>query len=149
MLLHNNPTVTKLALAQAIMMSVNTLLITSSAIIGFDLAEDKSLATLPIAFQYFAAMLTAIPASFFMKHYNRKVGFYLSSIIGLMGAVIALFAIINHSFLMFCISTMMFGIYTGFGNYFRFVASEISLSEEKYGNLLRSSGRYHRCCYRS
>jgi len=130
-ILHNNPTVTKLAIAQAVMMSVNTLLITSSAIIGFDLVDDKSLATLPIAFQYLAAMLTAIPASFFMKHYNRKTGFYLSSLIGLIGAVVALLAILNHSFVIFCLSTMMFGIYTGFGNYFRFVASEISLPEDK------------------
>lgn len=131
MIFHHNPTVTKLALAQAIMMSVNTLLITSSAIIGFDLAEDKSLATLPVAFQYFAAMLTAIPASFFMKRFNRKNGFYFSSFIGLSGAVVAFYALINQSFVTFCISTMMFGIYTGFGNYFRFVASEISIPEER------------------
>ncbi len=131
MLLHSNPTVTKLALAQAIMMSVNTLLITSSAIIGYDLAEDKSLATLPIAVQYLAAMLTAIPASFFMQKFNRKVGFFFSSVIGLLGAIIALYALINQSFILFCVSTLMFGIYTGFGNYFRFVASEISLPKDR------------------
>ncbi len=41
--------VIQLALAQALMMSVNTLLITASAIIGFELAENKALATLPLA----------------------------------------------------------------------------------------------------
>ncbi len=131
MLRHNNPTVTRLALAQAIMMSVNTLLITSSAIIGFNLAEDKSLATLPIAIQYLAAMLTAIPASFFMQRFSRKTGFYLSSLIGIIGALTALLALLNHSFLIFCLSTALFGIYTGFGNFYRFVAAEISLPKDK------------------
>jgi len=131
MILHNNPTVTKLALAQAIMMSVNTLLITSSAIIGFSLAEDKSLATLPIAIQYLAAMLTTIPASFFMQKFSRKTGFYFSSLIGAIGALFALYALVNESFIIFCLSTALFGVYTGFGNFFRFVASEISLPEEK------------------
>lgn len=131
MLLHNNPTVSKLALAQAIMMSVNTLLITSSAIIGYDLADDKALATLPIAVQYLAAMLTTIPASFFMLRFSRKTGFYFSSLIGLTGALVALYALTIQSFFYFCLSTMMFGIYTGFGNYYRFVASEISLPKDK------------------
>lgn len=121
--------VIQLALAQALMMSVNTLLITASAIIGFELAENKALATLPLAIQFFATMLTTIPASLLMKRIGRKAGFVFSSIIGFIGSLAAIVAVTQHSFATFCIATALFGIYTGFGNYFRFVATEVSPPE--------------------
>ena len=68
-----------LALAQALMMSVNTLLITASAIIGYDLAANKSLATLPLAVQFCATMLTSIPASMLMGRFGRRAGFLVAS----------------------------------------------------------------------
>jgi MFS family permease len=121
--------VIQLALAQALMMSVNTLLITASAIIGFELAENKALATLPLAIQFFATMLTTIPASLLMHRVGRRNGFILSSMIGVLGSFAALFAITQQSFMVFCLATLLFGIYTGFGNYFRFVATEVSSPE--------------------
>jgi len=118
--------VIQLALAQALMMSVNTLLITGSSIIGFELADNKALATLPIALQFFAIMLTSIPASLLMNRIGRKKGFIFSSIIGISGSLLALVSVTLHSFVLFCIATLLFGVYTGFGNYFRFVAAEVA-----------------------
>lgn len=108
------------------MMSVNTLLLTSSSIIGFELAENKALATLPLAIQFFATMLTTIPASLMMNRYGRRNGFIFSSIIGFAGSLIAIYAIRQNSFELFCFATALFGIYTGYGNYFRFVATEVA-----------------------
>lgn len=121
-----NRPILQLALAQALMMSVNTMLITASSIIGFDLAANKSLATLPLAIQFFSTMLTTIPGSFYMKRFGRKSGFILSSIIGLLGGSIAIFSLYTESFTAFCIAAVCFGIYTGFGNFFRFVAPEVA-----------------------
>ena len=121
--------VVQLALAQALMMSVNTLLITASAIIGFELADNKALATLPLALQFFATMLTSIPASLLMNRVGRKNGFIVSSVIGFLGSFAAIVAIMQHSFGLFCLATLLFGVYTGFGNYFRFVATEVSAPE--------------------
>ncbi len=117
--------VIQLALAQALMMSVNTLLLTASSIIGFELADNKALATLPLAIQFFSTMLVTIPASLLMKKIGRRGGFITSSLLGLAGSLLAIIAILQHSFLLFCLSTILFGIYTGFGNYFRFVATEV------------------------
>jgi len=124
-----NRNVLQLALAQALMMSVNTLLITASAIIGFTLATDKSLATLPLAMQFLATMLTTIPASMIMNRYGRRAGFILSSAIGISGAFLAITAIKSDSFILFTLASLLFGIYTGFGNYFRFVATEVAPPE--------------------
>jgi len=115
-----------LSLAQALMMSVNTLLITASSIIGYELADNKALATLPLAVQFLATMLTSIPASMMMRRYGRKAGFVLCSLIGLIGSLIAMQAVSLESFALYCVATMLFGIYTGFGNFFRFVATEVS-----------------------
>ena len=116
----------QLALAQALMMSVNTLLITSSAIIGYQLAADKSLATLPLALQFLATMLGSVPASFIMQRIGRKGGFLLASLLGLGGSALAILALLEQSFLLYCLATPMFGLYTAFGNYFRFTATEVA-----------------------
>jgi MFS family permease len=122
--------VAQLALAQALMMSVNTLLLTSSSIIGFELADNKALATLPLAIQFFSTMLSAIPASMLMNRIGRRNGFITSSMLGLAGSMLAIVAITQHSFVLFCLSTILFGIYTAFGNYFRFVATEVVPPEQ-------------------
>lgn len=121
----------QLALAQALMMSVNTLLFTLSAILGYELADTKSLATLPLAIQYCITMLTSFPASMFMHRYGRKAGFILSSFIGFTGTGLALYAVNERSFVVYCAATALFGVYTGFGNYYRFVAAEVSPPEKR------------------
>lgn len=123
--------VLQLAFAQAIMMSVNTMLLTLSSIVGFQLAQDKSLATLPIAIQFCATMLTTIPAALWMGKFGRKSGFFIASLLGCLGAVIGYVAISWQSFLLLNVATLFVGIYTGFGNYFRFVAVEVSADQYK------------------
>jgi hypothetical protein len=51
-----NRNVIQLSLAQAIMMSVNSLMVTSAAIIGSHLATNKALATLPLTLQFVAVI---------------------------------------------------------------------------------------------
>jgi MFS family permease len=123
--------VLQLALAQALMMSVNTLLFTLSAILGYELTETKSLATLPLAIQFCITMLTSFPASMFMDRYGRKAGFILSSFIGFSGTLLAILAVNERSFIVYCLATALFGAYTGFGNYYRFVAAEVSPPEKR------------------
>lgn len=120
-----------LALAQALMMSVNSLMVTSAAIIGAHLATNKALATLPLALQFVAVMLTTIPASMLMAKIGRKLGFMLATLIGISGGICGVIGIYQESFLLFCIGTIGTGIYTGFGNYFRFAATEVSPAEKK------------------
>ena len=68
---------------QALMNSGNSLLIATSALVGYRLAADKSLATLPLALQFLTSMLTTIPASFLMKAIGRRAGFVVGTLLGL------------------------------------------------------------------
>jgi len=114
-----------LALCQALMMSGNSLMVTSAALVGFALAEDKSLATLPLAAQFLATMLASAPASLLMGRFGRKPVFLAATLIGLGGALLATWAIIHGSFWLFCAGAALTGTFNGFGNYYRFAATEV------------------------
>ena len=90
-------------------MSCNLLIIAAGALIGYALAEEKFLATLPIAIQHFATMLTSFPASLLMARIGRKASFLLASGIGILGAAAATWAIVDENFGVFCIASIGFG----------------------------------------
>jgi len=115
-----------LAAAQAMMMTGGSLLITTSALVGFRLSPDKSLATLPLALQMLAGMLTTIPASLIMQRIGRQRGFLLGSTLGLGGAALAAQAIVAGNFALFALAAALSGMFTGFGNYYRFAAADVA-----------------------
>lgn len=118
-------TVYLLSLCNAYMYVGASMLITVSALIGFELAPDKRLTTLPLALQFFAIMCTSFPASIIMGKFGRKIGFLLAGIIGVVGSSIAIWSILHASFYGYCIATVCFGIFAGFANYYRFTAAEV------------------------
>lgn len=111
-----------LALCQAIMMTGGSLLITSAAVVGAMLTDERSLATLPLALQFLASMVTTVPASFAMRRWGRRAGFIAGVLAGASGAGIAVTAIIAGDFRLFCVGTALIGVFNGFGIYFRFAA---------------------------
>jgi MFS family permease len=113
-----------LAGAQAMMMTGGSLLIATSALVGFRLSPDKSLATLPLALQMLAGMLTSIPASLLMQRIGRQRGFLLGSTLGALGAGLAAYAIVQSSFVLFALAAALSGMFVGFGNYYRFAAAD-------------------------
>ena len=115
-----------LAGCQALMNSGNSLLIATSALVGFKLAADKSLATLPLALQFFTSMLTTVPASFLMKAIGRQAGFMIGTLLGLVGAALAAWGIVAGNFVYFCLAAALIGAFNGFGTYYRFAAADVA-----------------------
>jgi MFS family permease len=95
-----------LATCQALMMSASSLIITTAALVGFALAEDKSWATLPLAAQFVATMCTTIPAALLMDRIGRRPGFMLASLFGVSGAIFATLAIVKGKFALFTLGTL-------------------------------------------
>jgi MFS family permease len=118
-----------LSLCQALMNSGNSLLIATSALVGYQLAADPSLATLPLALQFLATMLTSIPASMLMKHVGRRNGFLVGTALGLAGAGLAAWAIVHADFAWFCAGAALFGAFNGFGSYYRFAAADVATDD--------------------
>lgn len=114
-----------LAICQGLMLSSTSLTIASSGLVGVELASTPALATLPIGLTYGCMMLMMVPASLFMRRYGRRVGFVLGGCAGIIGGATSAVAIYYGSFLLFCIGSTVFGIASGFGQYYRFAAAEV------------------------
>lgn len=113
-----------LALAQALMMSATSMIITAGALAGQQLADDKSLATLPLALQFIATMLVAIPASLLLKKIGRKRGFMLATGLGVAGGLVGAYGLSSGQFWVFAIAGLLVGSFNAFGNYYRFTAAD-------------------------
>ena len=83
-----------LSIAQAMMNSANALQITAAGLIGLTLADNSALATLPLALQFIAGMLTSPASSLLMGRIGRRYGFMLGTIMGASGAFIAYLAVL-------------------------------------------------------
>jgi len=106
------------------MMTANSLLVTTSALVGFALAENKSMATIPLALVFLGAMVTTIPASMLMKRIGRRNGFMIGACFGILGAIISSWAVLKMDFMLYGIGVTLFGVSNGFGGYYRFAAAD-------------------------
>jgi MFS family permease len=120
-----NRNVLLLAVCQAMMLSSTSLIMTTSALVGVVLAPRPAQATLPLGITYFCIMLTMIPASLYMRRHGRKAGFLLGATFGAVGGMTAAYSIHTGSFFGFCVGSGLFGIASGFGQFYRFAAAEV------------------------
>jgi predicted MFS family arabinose efflux permease len=113
-----------LSAAQALYISSATIIITLGGLVGQQLAEDKSLATLPITALVLGTACLTVPASLFMRRFGRRAGFLTGAAAGFVSAGLAIYAIFIQSFWLFCLATMCNGAYQAFSMYYRFAAAD-------------------------
>ena len=113
-----------LALGQALLITGNILLVSVTALIGAQIAPSASWITLPVALQFLGLMSATLPAAHVMRWLGRKVGFFLGNLIGVLGAVVAFYALNAASFAWFCAGTFLLGVAIGVGQQYRFAAIE-------------------------
>ncbi len=111
-----------LALCQALAMTGNAVVMTVSALAGYMLAEDKSLA--PLALQFSATMAATIPASLLMKRIGRRAGFSLGVVAAVAGGSVSSYAIFAANFPLFCLGAAIYGVFNGFALFYRFAAAD-------------------------
>lgn len=113
------------ALLSAINASVAPIVIALGGLTGaYLLADDKSLATLPVSGFNVGVALMAGPASLLMFRIGRQKGFMAGAILGIVGVSIAGIAILQHSFLGFCVGLALTGGANSFVQQYRFAASD-------------------------
>ena len=102
---------------------------TTGSLIGLDLTASESLSTLPVSLNVIASLCMTIPASFFMAKYGRRNGFLLATFLGIIGTSLVYIGVTGKQFYLFCMGIVFMGFVPGFGNYFRFAATEVSRPE--------------------
>lgn len=120
-----------LTLCQALANSANVILVTTSALVGYMLSPDKSLATLPMAFQLASTAASTVPASLIMKAIGRRTGFLIGALCGMSGGLLGAWAIMEHHFILFIAATSLMGIANGFAMYYRFAAADMAPASAK------------------
>ena len=118
-----------LALCQALGMTVSSMLVSSSGLIGESLSPDPKWATLPVSMQFFFTMLATLPASMLMQRKGRRFGFMLGAVIMMLGACITAYAIYVQSFIGFILGLMVLGSAIAFFQLFRFAAIDVAPPE--------------------
>jgi len=64
-----------------------------------------------------------------MQRVGRRLGFMTSSVFGMAGAAIATVGVLKAEFSIFCLGTILIGVFNGFGQYYRFAAAETASEE--------------------
>ena len=118
-----------LSACQALLFTNNSTAIALNGLVGYALASNKALATLPVTGWVVGGALSTLPMSLLMKRIGRRAGFTVGALIGMIGAAICSFALVRANFWMFCLGTMIFGVYNAVAQYYRFAAADAVSAE--------------------
>jgi predicted MFS family arabinose efflux permease len=113
-----------LACAQAFGGSSPAIVVSLGGLVGQNLAENKELATLPVSLLNLGLALGTIPAAMLMRRAGRRIGYIVGAGIGLLGGCLAALGIASFSFVLFCLGTMIIGMYGSFNQSYRFAATD-------------------------
>ncbi|MEZ5848693.1 MAG: MFS transporter [Geminicoccaceae bacterium] len=113
-----------LAVCQALFFMANTMLISTSPLVGLKLAPMHALATLPLGFQFLGSMVTALPASYLMRAIGRRLGLAFGCLFGIAAGLCAATAVMIESFALFLVASALYGFFSAFCQFYRFTASD-------------------------
>lgn len=113
-----------LVACQALFFMCNTIVISTAPLVGLQYAPDPSLATVPLGAQFLGTMAATMPASLLMKRVGRRAGLAVGMLVGILAGLLGWHAIEAGSFLLFCLSGVLYGTFSAFGQYLRFTAAD-------------------------
>lgn len=115
-----------LATCQALFTSTMSIMIAVGGLIGYSLAENKALATLPVTAVVTGTALMTMPAAMLMGRIGRRGGFVFGALIGTAGALLGAVALYYASFWLFCLATLTVGMFSAFGQQYRHAAVDMA-----------------------
>lgn len=119
-----------LMLAQVLTGSGLTAVVLFGGILSAELSPDPSWATAPVSMAVVGMALSTVPASLLLRITGRRRGLIAGAGIGIVASLLCAYGIVQSSFLLFCIGSMLFGTSTAFTMQYRFVAAE-SVARER------------------
>lgn len=113
-----------LAVAQALAGGNNTVILATGGIVGAMLAPDRSLATLPISIYVFGLWVGTLPFGALARRFGRRTAFQIGTVCGVLTGLINCLAVVQGSFLVFCVGTFFSGLYAAAHMAYRFAAAD-------------------------
>ncbi len=116
----------RLAAAQALSGGNASVVFATAAIVGSTMAPDKSLATLPISIFVVGMAVATLPAGWFARTYGRRATFLIGAALGGLGGVICAAGVVASHFTLYCIGTLLCGVYSSISQSYRFAATDVA-----------------------
>ena len=113
-----------LATSQGLYLVSGVTYIMFAGLVGQMLADNKLLATLPIAIMTIGTASSTVPMSMLMKRIGRRFGFLIGASSGVISGALGAYAIVEGSFWLFSFAALIMGIYQACTQYYRFAAVE-------------------------
>jgi MFS family permease len=116
--------VVRLAIAQALGGANAAVIFATGSIVGATLAPDMSLATLPLSMFVVGLAAGTLPTGTISRLYGRRAAFMIGAVLGVLTGLLAAYAILRGSFVLFCCATFLGGLYGAVGQSYRFAAAD-------------------------
>ena len=116
--------VRRLAAAQALTGANAAVIFATGSIVGATLAPDISLATLPLSIFMLGLAAGTLPTGMISQAFGRRTAFIAGTGCGALCGVLAAVAILQGSFILFCVATFLGGLYGVVSQSYRFSATD-------------------------
>ena len=116
--------VLRLAAAQALAGANASVVFATGAIIGSTLAPDPAWATVPISVFVVGMAAGTLPTGWLARRYGRRAAFMAGGGAGVLAGLVAAGALLAQSFALFCLATLLGGLYASVVQSFRFAAAD-------------------------
>src|SRR5262245_41242222 len=100
-----------LAVTQALAGGNNTVMVATAGLVGTALALDKSLATLPLSIFLLGLCTGTLPLGALARRLGRRTALQIGTLCGALAGLTCCVAVLQGSFLMFCIGAVFNGFY--------------------------------------
>src|SRR3984885_14716556 len=114
----------RLAAAQALTGANSAVIFATGSIVGATLAPNISFATVPISIYVVGLAIGTLPTGVISRAYGRRAAFMIGTGCGVLTGVLAAFAILRGSFVLFCSATFRGGLYGAVSQSYRFSAAD-------------------------
>src|SRR5258706_12596496 len=121
--------VVRLAAAQALTGANSAVIFATGSIIGATLAQDMSLARVPLPWYVVGLAAGSLRTGAISRAYGRRVAFIVGTGCGTLTGLLAAFAILRGSFVLFCCATFLGGLYGAVSQSYRFAAADGASAE--------------------
>src|SRR3981189_858762 len=114
----------RLAAAQALTGANSAVIFATGSIVGATLAPSISLATVPLSMYVLGLAAGTLPTGAISRVYGRRVAFIIGTGCGVLTGLLAAFAILRGSLVLFCCATFLGGLYGAVSQSYRFAAAD-------------------------
>ncbi|MBX6963761.1 MFS transporter [Alcaligenes faecalis] len=100
------------------------LVVALSSLVGQKMASSPDLATLPVGIFNLGLAVGILPAAYLMRRLGRQGGYIIGALLGIGAGLLASAGIYSLSFVMFCVGTLLAGLYASYVQSYRFAAAD-------------------------